>query len=137
MPNPSFYQGPGDYLNAEVSLDSNKHKVLTLNLLQVDGAYPNLPGEIFVYENTGTTALGAYVGVCNLDELSRLQVYSASAAIPKFANKYIRHNTAKILLGLTEDHTPYITKVTAAINLLSAEMKLKTTASSIVYIPKV
>jgi len=137
MANPPFYQGPGDYLNIEVSLDSNKNKVLLLSLLQVEGVYPNLPGEIFIYENTGTTTLGEYIGICNLDELSRLQVYNSSTAIPKFANKYLRHNTAKILLSLTEDHTPYVTRATTSINSLGTEMKLKTTASSIVYIPKV
>jgi hypothetical protein len=137
MPIPPFYQGVGDYLNSEVSLDSNKNKVLSLSLLQVEGVYPNLPGEIFVYENSGTTTLGAYIGICNLDELSRLQVHNPSTPIAKFANKYVRHNIATILLGLTEDPLPYVTRATTSIRLLSAEMKLKTASSSILYIPKV
>ena len=132
---PPFYVGPGDYLNVSVELDSNKSKILTANLLQVEGSYPNLPGDIFIYENTGTTTLGTYIGVANLDELTRLQVFDINTAIPIFGNRYVRHSEAKIILGLNDDPAPVITVISKAITNLSTELKAKGTYSSIVYIP--
>lgn len=60
-----------------------------------------LPAEIFIYRNLGTSTLGDYIGVCNLDELTRLQKWSGSA-IPVFGNAFVRHSQAKIMLPLSD-----------------------------------
>lgn len=135
MVNPTWYVGPGDYLNAAVTIDSTGQRLLSANLLQVNGAYPNLSGDIFIYLNTGTTALGEYQGVCNIDEMARMQVYNPSLAIPIFGNKFVRYNTAKIVLGLTDDYTIVVARLKASIKALSVAVSSKKNLSQIAYIP--
>lgn len=65
-----------------------------------------LPSHIFIYENTGTTTLGVYWGVCGLEELQRLQEWSG-VAVQKFANKFVRHDVAEI--HLTPGTAPDVT----------------------------
>jgi hypothetical protein len=135
MANPPFYIGVGDYLNVIVDIDASGHRILSMNLLQVNGVYPNLPGPIFIYTNTGTTTLGDYQGVCGINELARLQIYNSNTAIPIFGNAYVRHNTAKIVIGLTDDHTIIVNQTVANLKALSTAFKSKKNIANIVYIP--
>lgn len=133
--NPSFYKGPGDYLNVNVALDTSGNRVLTVSLLPINGLYPNLPAAVFVYTNTGTVSLGAYQGVGNLTDLNRIQQYSSTTSIPVFGNKFVKHTEAKITLGLNDDYLAQVTIITNAIKALSTALKLKNNISEIVYIP--
>jgi hypothetical protein len=135
MPNPSWYVGPGDYLNVAVNIDTLGVRLLTANLLQVSGAFPNLPGDIFLYLNTGTTTLGEYQGVCSIDEMARTQVFNPSVAIPIFGNKFVRYNTAKIVLGLTDDYNLTVTRLKTSIKALSVSISTKKNITQIAYIP--
>ena len=58
-----------------------------------------LPPYIFAYENTGTTELGQYIGIVNIEELNRYQIWQG-AAIPMFGNRFVRSNMAKITIDL-------------------------------------
>jgi hypothetical protein len=58
-----------------------------------------LPPYIFAYENTGTTTLGNYTGIVNIDELNRYQEWQGTA-IPMFGNRFVRSNQAKITIEL-------------------------------------
>lgn len=83
----------------------------------------NLPKDIFVYENTGSNVLGDYIGVCNLSEFKRLQVW-AESPIPLFGNRFVRSDQAKIILSLDADPT-----ITTNI-ILSTAKNLKTELAS-------
>lgn len=62
----------------------------------------DIPRDVFLYENTGTTTLGSYFGVADLGEYKRFQPWTGTA-IPAFGNKYVRSATAVIQIPLTED----------------------------------
>lgn len=64
----------------------------------------DIPVDIFMYENTGD-GLGAYQGVCTLQEYKRLQFY-AGVDIPVFGNKFLRWNQAVIHVPLSSNITP-------------------------------
>ena len=72
---------------------------LSGNNLQVVCTLPDfspLPtGAVFLYANTGTNTLGAYMGVANVNELSSFQVWTGTP-IPIFANAYVLHTQAVI-----------------------------------------
>lgn len=65
-----------------------------------------LPESVFIYENTGTTELGSYWGVCSIEETQRLQEWSG-VVIQKFANKFVRYNVAEV--HLTPGTAPDVT----------------------------
>jgi len=69
------------------------------NRLQVVGSlldYTPLPTpNVFIYQNTGTTTLGLYMGVANIQEMTAYQVWTGTA-IPIFANSYVLSNTAVV-----------------------------------------
>lgn len=81
----------------------------------------DLPAEIFLYENTGTTVLGDYATVCNFSELERFQVWTGTA-IPLFGNKYVRSAQAKIVRPSRDELQITIGTVTAATKQLVAEL---------------
>lgn len=81
-----------------------------------------LPTNIFIYENTGTTNLGDYIGVCNISELTRLQVWSG-AALPIFGNKFVRYGQAKINISIQEDLNSVIQNLINTATLLSKEIQ--------------
>lgn len=60
----------------------------------------DIPLDVFLYENTGTATLGAYMGVANLQDYQRIQVWTG-AEIPVFGNKFVKHTQAHIILPLT------------------------------------
>ena len=74
-----------------------------------------LPQDIFIYNNTGTTSLGSYVGVCELSEYQRFQTFTG-AALPIFGNKYVKFTQGKI------SDCPY-DKLTQATTCLENEVK--------------
>lgn len=90
-----------------------------------------LPPDIFVYKNTGTTTLGSYVGVCKLSELQRIQIWNGEA-IPKFGNKFVRSNQAKITLPVSEDPSKVTFNIINTAKALKLEM-LAASSSTTVY----
>jgi len=83
-----------------------------------------LPAEIFVSLNTATNTLGQYVGVCDLDEISRLQVFSGTP-IPIFGNKYVRTSSVTIIATLDTITSTITTAIVNSVNLLSTAYKAK------------
>lgn len=72
------------------------HWVIRAEVLPVaDGI---LPLDVFTHENTGTSTLGKYVGVCSLEELQRFQAW-AGQPIRKFGNRYVRYRIAEFHLS--------------------------------------
>lgn len=93
-----------------------------------------LPQDIFIYENTGTTTLGNYIGVCNLDEYQRFQTFSGTK-IPKFGNKFVKYTEAKVTIGLTDDPNIVINHISNTASFLSFAMSNPTSTTKIVNIP--
>jgi hypothetical protein len=93
-----------------------------------------LPKDVFIYENTGDTNLGGYIGVCNLEEYQRLQTFTGTA-IPMFGNKYVKYRQAKILLGLDDDITGVIRHITNTLTFLSFSMSNPSSSTQIINIP--
>ena len=88
-----------------------------------------LPRDIFIYENTGTETLGSYYGVCTITELGRLLVFSNSP-IPKFGNKFVRYNSAKIKVGLDYNYEEIIAVLKKNVENLSRSLQIQTTKTS-------
>lgn len=103
--------------------------VITASVLP--GGY--LPQNIFLYQNTGTTTLGLYYGVCNTDELTRFQVWSGSA-IPLFGNAFVRYNQAKIIVNVQQQATGIISNIQTGVQQLSTAMQLAANSSQIITI---
>lgn len=90
-----------------------------------------LPAEVFMYENPGDGTLGNFVGVCSLNELTRLQVYVPNTPIPIFGNKYIRTNTVKIVVELTDSTTTIISNLVNSVQLLSTAYQALTSQTQV------
>lgn len=104
---------------------------ITITAVILAGGY--LPQNIFLYQNTGTNALGGYWGVANVEEMTRFQVFSGTA-IPKFGNAFVRSNQAKITLSVTDDPQTVIAAITQGVTNLSAEMKTAATQTQVITI---
>lgn len=89
-----------------------------------------LPAEIFTYENTGTTALGVYIGVCNFEELTRFQIWN-SQALPMFGNKFVRTDRAKITVPISVDPSLVTTNLISTATALKAEITAKASTSHV------
>jgi hypothetical protein len=87
-----------------------------------------LPAEIFAYENTGTAALGNYVGVCSFDELTRFQIWN-SQALPLFGNKFVRTSQAKITVPISVDTSAVVANLISTAKMLKAEITAKSDTS--------
>src|ERR1700739_3456082 len=81
-----------------------------------------LPVNIFAYNNSGTTVLGTYIGVCDIDELTRLQTWSG-VAVPVFGNKFVKYNQAKIVIASNENPEDVVTNLTYTAGLLSQQIQ--------------
>lgn len=81
-----------------------------------------LPQGIFIYNNTGSDVLGPYIGVCNISELTRLQLWSGSV-LPVFGNKFVRYSQAKINISIQEDLDSVIQNLINTATLLSKEIQ--------------
>jgi hypothetical protein len=91
-----------------------------------------LPPFIFAYENTGTTTLGSYVGIVNIEELNRYQEWQG-AAIPMFGNRFVRSNQAKITIDFARpDAQTQIQTVIAHLTKIAGQLNvaLQSAASS-------
>jgi len=104
---------------------------ISITAVILAGGY--LPQNIFLYQNTGTNALGDYWGVANVEEMTRFQVFSGTA-IPKFGNAFVRSNQAKITLSVTDDPKTVIAAITQGVTNLSAEMKTAATQTQVITI---
>lgn len=60
----------------------------------------DIPLDVFIYENTGTTELGEYIGVVNFQDYARIQPWTG-AALPIFGNKFVKHSQATFTRPLT------------------------------------
>ena len=89
-----------------------------------------LPPDIFMYENTGTTTLGKYIGVCNLNELMRIQVW-ADVAIPKFGNRFVRTSQAKITVPVSVDPGTIAFNMIATAKVLKVEMAAASSSTTV------
>lgn len=89
-----------------------------------------LPAEIFAYENTGTTTLGVYIGICNLEELTRFQIWN-SQALPVFGNKFVRTDRAKITVPISVDPAYITNNLIKTATSLKAEITAKADTSHV------
>ena len=81
-----------------------------------------LPAQVFICENNATDVIGNYKGVCSLDELGRLQVFTGTP-IPIFGNKFVRTDNVKIVVSLGTDTASIVNTMVSSINLLSTAYK--------------
>jgi hypothetical protein len=89
-----------------------------------------LPSQVFICLNTATNIQGNYVGVCSLDELSRLQIFSG-VSIPIFGNKYIRSDSVKIVVSLNTSTALIISTLVSGVNLLNTAYKAQTNSTQV------
>lgn len=89
-----------------------------------------LPSQIFLYENTGTSTLGRYVGVSTVAQLGRYQIWQG-IPIPSFGNAYVRHDQAKITLPLGDDELAIrsTNNLIATAKALKAEMQAEASST--------
>ena len=89
-----------------------------------------IPDNVFIYENNGTSSLGAYQGVCGFDELQRLQVWTGSV-IPVFGNRFVRYSRAEshLLPGADPDAT--VTILRSSLAALKQEILVKGETSTV------
>lgn len=100
-------------LNVTTSLVGNQYQV-TGSL--ASGA--SLPPAVFLYQNTGGTTLGNYVGVAGIAELTRFQVFNGTA-IPIFGNMYVLAPTISSLLPVGADPKVFISNTVTDLETLS------------------
>jgi hypothetical protein len=93
-----------------------------------------LPRDIFIYENRGTTELGNYIGVCDLEEYQRLSTFTGTV-IPGFGNKFVKYTQAKILLDVTDDINRVINNITNTATFLSFSLSNSASTTQIINIP--
>jgi hypothetical protein len=91
----------------------NDHYLVTASV--VPGGV--LPSEIFVYENTGGSTLGTFYGVCSIEDIPRLQIFSGST-IPVFGNRFVRYPQAKIKVQLADEVSSVISTLMISIKAL-------------------
>jgi hypothetical protein len=92
-----------------------------------------LPVDIFAYENTGTTQLGTYYGVCSVEDIGRMQIFSG-VAIPVFGNRFVRYGQVKIEVSPGADVNAVISTLTASVQALSTAFQSQQTNTQIVSI---
>ena len=92
-----------------------------------------LPAEVFMYENTGTEALGDYYGVCSFSELTSTKILNTSA-IPIFRNKYVRSSKIKIKAYSQDEVTMLINHITVSLKNLIAEIQNQETNTVLIHV---
>lgn len=117
-------------LSITTSLTTN-HKVEILASVVAGGT---LPQDIFIYENTGTSQLGYYVGICNVEEYQRLQTFTGEV-VPVFGNKFVKSTQAKILLDVLDDPNQVIKHITNTATFLSIALLKSSSVTQIITIP--
>jgi len=96
----------------------------------------SLPLDIFLYLNTGTTELGEYQGVADIDEYQRFTTF-VGTSIPKFGNKFVKYGQAKIKLDINNTETPegVIKIITDSVKALSSAFQNAPSTTTIISIP--
>lgn len=89
-----------------------------------------LPQEIFIYSNTGTNTLGTYKGVCSIDELARLQIFTGTPIKP-FGNRFVRYGSIDIDVPLDSDTTSITNTIVSSIQALSTAYQAKLNSTQI------
>jgi hypothetical protein len=89
-----------------------------------------LPLEIFVYENTGTSELGDYVGVISVDNIPRLQIWN-NTPIPAFGNKFVRHNVGVLIVTSGSDPDAVITVLKNSVQDLSTKLQAEQSSTQV------
>lgn len=116
-------------VSVTTSLVDNKYTILAEILPGGD-----MPQAVFIYENLfeppNITTLGKFVGVCNVDELSRLIEYTGQY-IPVFGNRFIKYSQAKIVVSTYEDVDTAIQGLIGNVKALSKELKARSSSSMI------
>lgn len=100
--------------------------VITAEIL--DGG--TLPKDIFIFENTGTSELGPFQGVCNFEELTMLQSWTGTPIV-KFGNRFVRYRQAKIQVPVGTDADAIISVWLSSVKNLDKELKSKASSSEI------
>ena len=104
--------------NLNITTQLNSEFQMTVTALITPGG--TIPTDIFIYENTGGTTLGQYIGVCNLDEYRRLNVFTGTAT-PIFGNKFVRWTSANVVIPLDADPGLTVATITSGVQALSLE----------------
>lgn len=80
----------------------------------------NVPKDIFVYENTGTSTLGPFHSIVMVSDLARLIAWTG-VAVPTNRNKFVRYSELKILVPREEDVDKVIADVIDSIKLFTSD----------------
>ena len=95
----------------------------------------SLPTDIFIYENVFTppqvTSLGEFLGVCNVNELTRLRSFTGEYT-PIFGNKFLKYSEAKIEVSSGEDIETTILGLANDVKKLSYEYAANISSSRII-----
>jgi hypothetical protein len=110
----------GSIMALSISITTASREDHTLLTFTVSG---DVPSQIFLYENTGTTVLGEYQEVVGVSDFERTGAYSETVATPIFGNKFLRHTIGyvKIPYGSTTTAQATIDKVVADIKAFRSE----------------
>ncbi len=115
-------------INVAVSVD---HYLITGSL----ATGGTLPREIFIYTNTGDGVLGEFYGTCNVQELGRLQIFTAGVPQTIFGNKYLRHSEVKIKVSLEDSYQSVISALVTNVKALSLAYAAQVSVSTSYQIP--
>lgn len=88
-----------------------------------------LPTNIFIYENTGETTLGEYVGVADLSEFQRLKTWTGTA-IPLFGNRFVLHTEADKKVATQEEALSVKNNMIKTVKMLSNQFATENLSSS-------
>jgi hypothetical protein len=94
----------------------------------------SLPVDIFIHLNNGDNTLGEYQGVCSLEEYQRMQTFTG-AVIPKFGNKYLKSDNAKIIVNNETDADQAIVDITNSVKSLDSSINSTPSKTLVINIP--
>lgn len=104
-----------DTLRLSIVLDGAKY-VATVEI--TDGT---MPRSIFICENTGTTSLGDYLGVCNLSQLTTYPSWTG-VATSTFATPFVRSTSAVQSFNSKDTIGVWYNRIKADVTALKAEI---------------
>lgn len=111
--------------NLEVTKSIDGDEILITFRLTNDST---LPKPVFIFENLGTTTLGAYIGVASFNELFTRQEYTGTP-IPVLGNAFVRYTEGRIKLSYTQNVDAVVGKIVEALSLLNLEYVAGATVS--------
>jgi hypothetical protein len=94
----------------------------------------DLPSDIFIVLNTGTSELGEHQGVCSLEEYQRFQTFTGTP-IAKFGNKYLKASQAKIHLASETEIDPAISEIVSSVKSLKLTLANSAQTVTVIDIP--